>query len=44
MWTGDSYLKRPCLGWCVVYGLQSITSKQNGQVTRQKSRKQISVS
>jgi hypothetical protein len=21
VWTGDSYLKRPCLGWCVVYGL-----------------------
>jgi len=25
MRAGDSYLKRPCLGWCVVYGLHSIT-------------------
>ena len=26
MGTRDSYLKRPCLGWCVVYGLHSIPS------------------
>jgi len=26
VWAGDSYLKRPCDGWSVVYGLHSITS------------------